>query len=131
MQASRRADGTLADPALYVKPVNIITITDGEFTDDAESVIVDVARKLDRMNALPWQVGVQFFQIGDDQAVQRYLQELDDDLGKWCRDEKLRDIVDTVPWKGKRGMSLDADGILKCVLGAVNKKLDRRRVSLA
>ena len=126
MQASRRPDGTLSNPALYVKPINIIAITDGEFTDDAETIIVDVARKLDKLNALPWQVGIQFFQIGDDQNVQRYLQELDDDLGKWCRDEKLRDIVDTLPWKGKRGTSLDADGILKCVLGAVNKKLDRR-----
>ncbi|KAJ6160497.1 hypothetical protein N7470_003893 [Penicillium chermesinum] len=103
MQASRREDGTLANAALYVKPINVITITDGEFTDDAESIIVDVARKLDKIHALPWQVGIQFFQIGDDQGVQRYLQELDDDLGKWCRDERLRDIVDTLPWKGKRG----------------------------
>ncbi|KAJ5091260.1 hypothetical protein NUU61_006130 [Penicillium alfredii] len=114
-----------------VKPVNIIAITDGEFTDDAESVIVQVARTLDhpRCNALPWQVGIQFFQIGADEHVRRYLEELDDDLGTRCRDERLRDIVDTVPWKGRRGQVLDADGILKCVLGAVNKKLDRRQVS--
>ena len=114
----------------FVKPINIITITDGEFTDDAESVIVQVARTLDnpRVNALPWQIGIQFFQIGDDANVRRYLQELDDDLGRWCRDERLRDIVDTVPWRGKQGQTLDADGILKCVLGAVNKKLDRRQV---
>ncbi|KAJ5204853.1 uncharacterized protein N7498_005732 [Penicillium cinerascens] len=113
-----------------VKPINIITITDGEFTDDAESVIVQVAKTLDnpRVNALPWQIGIQFFQIGDDANVRRYLQELDDDLGKWCRDGRLRDIVDTVPWRGRQGQTLDADGILKCVLGAVNKKLDRRRV---
>lgn len=130
MQANRTGDGSLRDPALYVKPVNIIAITDGEFTDDAESVIVQVAKVLDspQVRALPWQVGIQFFQIGDDENVRRYLQELDDDLGKWCRDERLRDIVDTVPWKGKRGLSLDAEGILKCVLGAVNKKYDRRLV---
>lgn len=132
MQAAykKHGDGALRDPALYVKPINIITITDGEFTDDAESVIVQVARALDapRCAALPWQIGIQFFQIGNDENVQRYLQELDDDLGKWCRDEQLRDIVDTVPWKGKRGESLDAEGILKCVLGAVNKKYDRRKV---
>ena len=132
MQASRSADGTLPDPSLLVKPINIITITDGEFTDDAESVIVQVAKTLDHQhcNALPWQVGIQLFQIGDDQSVQRYLQELDDDLGKYCSDKHLRDIVDTVPWrgKGKKGQSLDADGILKCVLGAVNKKYDRRQI---
>ncbi|KAJ5089255.1 hypothetical protein N7532_007939 [Penicillium argentinense] len=130
MQANRNADGSLRDPLMAVKPINIITITDGEFTDDAESVIVRVAKALDhsRCNALPWQVGIQFFQIGDDQRVQRYLQELDDDLGRWCKDEHLRDIVDTVPWKGKRGRSLDAEGILKCLLGAVNKKYDRRQV---
>lgn len=131
MQAAQNADGTTLPPSeLYVKPMNIITITDGEFTDDAESVIVQVAKALDSpgVRALPWQVGIQFFQIGDDEGVRRYLQELDDDLGKWCRDERLRDIVDTVPWRGKTGQSLDAEGILKCVLGAVNKKLDRRRV---
>lgn len=130
MQASRNTDGSLHDPAMLVKPINIITITDGEFTDDAESVIVQVAKALDhpRCNALPWQVGIQFFQIGDDRSVQQYLQELDDDLGKWCSDEHLRDIIDTVPWRGKRGQSLDAEGILKCVLGAVNKKYDRRQV---
>lgn len=128
MQAALRPDGSLPDPSLFVKPVNIITITDGEFTDDAESVIVQVARTLDNpaVRGLPWQVGIQFFQIGDDEGVRRYLQELDDDLGKWCRDERVRDIVDTVPWRGKRGQALDAEGILKCVLGAVNKKLDRK-----
>ncbi|KAJ5167336.1 uncharacterized protein N7482_006117 [Penicillium canariense] len=130
MQASRNPDGSLSDASLYIKPVNIITITDGEFTDDAESVIVQVAKVLDSAGceALPWQVGIQFFQIGDDEQVRRYLQELDDDLGKWCRDEKLRDIVDTVPWRGRTGGPLNAEGILKCVLGAVNKKYDRRRV---
>ncbi|KAJ5682787.1 hypothetical protein N7462_005952 [Penicillium macrosclerotiorum] len=128
MQAA--AEYPLPDPSMYVKPVNIIVITDGEFTDDAESVIVQVARQLDgpRCAALPWQVGIQLFQIGDDEDVRRYLQELDDDLGKWCQDEKMRDIVDTVPWQGKFGGGLDADGILKCVLGAVNKKYDRRRI---
>lgn len=130
MQAARTPDGYLSDPSLYVKPVNIITITDGEFTDDAESVIVQVARTLDSAGcgALPWQVGIQFFQIGEDESVRRYLETLDDDIGRWCRDEKVRDIVDTVPWRRKSGQGLDAEGILKCVLGAVNKKYDRRSV---
>jgi len=87
----------------HVKPINIITITDGEFTDDAESIIMQVAKVLDDLHALPWQVGIQFFQIGDDANVRKYLQELDDDLGKSCRDGRCRDIVDTVPWRGKQG----------------------------
>ncbi|KAJ5259421.1 hypothetical protein N7478_012402 [Penicillium angulare] len=129
MEASREQHGGLLDPSLLVKPVNIIVITDGEFTDDAESVIEQVARKLDTPNpAVPWQVGIQFFQIGNDRAARRYLEELDDNLGRSCVDEKLRDIVDTVPWRGETGRTLDAQGILKCVLGAVNKKLDRRQV---
>lgn len=130
MQAAQNADGSLRDPGLYVKPMNIIAITDGEFTDDAESAIVQVVRALDRpqVAAVPWQVGIQFFQIGNDESVRRYLQELDDDLGKWCRDERLRDMVDTVPWRGKRGQGLDGEGILKCVIGAVNRKYDRWRV---
>ncbi|KAK1146945.1 hypothetical protein N8T08_002272 [Aspergillus melleus] len=108
-----------------VKPLNIIAITDGAFTDDAESILVDVAKRLDYCRAVPWQVGVQFFQIGNDTAARAYLQELDDELGKRAQQEHLRDIVDTVPWKGKSGQTLSAEGILKCVLGAVNRKYDK------
>lgn len=132
MAAATDEDGNLTNPALFVKPLNVIAITDGAFTDDAESVIVDVARRLDGPkcgNAVPWQVGIQFFQIGDDELARRYLEELDDELGTKVRDGNLRDIVDTVPWKGRSGRTLTADGILKCVLGAVHKKYDNRRVT--
>lgn len=115
------------DAECQVKPINIITITDGEFTDDAESVLVQVARQLDQPKYCrpPWQVGIQFFQIGSDEDVRQYLQHLDDNLG---HDRYLRDMVDTVPWRPQAGQTLDADGILKCVLGAVNRKLDRKKV---
>ncbi|KAI9042168.1 uncharacterized protein KD926_006087 [Aspergillus affinis] len=112
-------------PVDPVKPLNIIAITDGAFTDDAESILVDVAKRLDYCRAVPWQVGVQFFQIGNDAAARAYLQELDDELGKRAQQDHLRDIVDTVPWKGKSGQTLSAGGILKCVLGAVNRKYDK------
>lgn len=116
------------DPGTSVKPLNIIAITDGEFTDDAQSVIVDVAKRLDGppIRAVPWQVGIQFFQVGDDEAARVYLQALDDDLGVLSRQDNLRDMVDTVPWRGQSGQTLNADGILKCVLGAVNRKYDKR-----
>ncbi|KAB8274357.1 hypothetical protein BDV30DRAFT_209303 [Aspergillus minisclerotigenes] len=113
------------DPSETVKPLNIITITDGVFTDDAESVIINAAKRLDKSNATPWQVGLQFFQIGDDKHAQEYLQMLDDDLGHKSKNEGMRDIVDTVPWRGDKGQTLSADGILKCVLGAVNRKYDK------
>ncbi|RHZ59022.1 uncharacterized protein CDV56_103402 [Aspergillus thermomutatus] len=129
MAAATDEDGNLRDPAKFVKPLNIIAITDGVFTDDAESVIVDVAKRLDgpRCRAVPWQVGIQFFQIGDDEGARRYLEDLDDDLGKMAKEDNLRDIVDTVPWRGHRGQTLNAEGILKCTMGAVHKKYDKRK----
>ncbi|KAL4880984.1 hypothetical protein BJY04DRAFT_190553 [Aspergillus karnatakaensis] len=110
-----------------LKPLNIIVITDGVFTDDAETVIVNVARQLDKpsMQAVPWQVGIQFFQVGDDQQAQKYLQSLDDELVRRRSCDGIRDIVDTVPWRGEKGKVLNAEGILKCVVGAVNKKYDK------
>jgi len=43
----------------------------------------------------------------------------------------LRDIVDTVTWSGRDGRerALSANGVLKVVLGAVVRRLDRRRAS--
>ena len=109
-----------------VKPLNVIVVTDGVASDDVESVIVAAAKKLDRWDAPAWQVGIQFFQVGREPGAAAALKELDDDLcGEGCRD-----IVDTVPWSGEDGTGLNADGILKCVLGAVHRKLDRKRVSL-
>ncbi|KAL2006583.1 hypothetical protein VTN00DRAFT_9251 [Thermoascus crustaceus] len=128
MTAATDDDGVLRDPSLAVRPLNIIAITDGAFTDDAESVILDAAKRLtsDKCKAVPWQVGIQFFQIGDDEAAREHLQELDDELSDKVKNEKLRDIVDTVPWRGERGQTLSGEGVLKVVLGAVNKKYDRR-----
>ncbi|EPS43538.1 hypothetical protein H072_2466 [Dactylellina haptotyla CBS 200.50] len=103
------------------KPVNIIVITDGVPTDDVESHIVKYAKKLDRLDADLTQVGIQFFQIGSDKEATEALRELDDELGN-MRD--VRDMVDTAPWKG----SLHGDQMLKVVLGAVNKRLDRKRI---
>lgn len=112
------------------KPLNIIVITDGAPSDDVESVLINAAQKLDRLDAEPWQVGVQFFQVGEEEGAREHLAGLDDELSRFGGG--CRDIVDTVPFvpgaRG-RGMALSADGILKVVLGAVNKRLDRRRNS--
>lgn len=127
MAANTDEFGNLLNPTLAVRPMNIIVITDGVFSDDAESVILNAARTLEECHAIPWQIGIQFFQIGTDIAAQKYLQQLDDELGKAVKTGYVRDIVDTVPWKGQTGRTLSGDGILKVVLGAVNKRLDREK----
>lgn len=109
-----------------VKPINIIVITDGVPTDDPESVIIQAARKLDDMDAPLYQAGIQFFQVGNEASASKSLKELDDDLVK----QGVRDMVDTCSWKadGAKGAArgeLSAPQILKAVLGAVVRKIDR------
>ena len=67
--------------------------------------------------------------MGEEYGAAEALQDLDDGIASMSG---VRDIVDTVPWKSQNGGSsgLNAEGILKVVLGAVNKRLDRKRVSL-
>ena len=112
------------------KPLNIIVLTDGEPSDDVESVIIAAARKLDKLDAPAWQVGIQFFQIGQDEQARRHLKRLDDELDLMAgtaasgAGEGLRDMVDTVPYaQGNR--TITAEGILKVVLGAVHRRYDR------
>ncbi|KAH0541526.1 hypothetical protein FGG08_004001 [Glutinoglossum americanum] len=110
------------------KPLNIIVITDGVPSDDVESVLINAAKKLDKADAPAWQVGVQFFQVGCEPGAADALKELDDGLEEMGGG--VRDIVDTVPWCGRTGEGgLNAEGILKVVLGAVNRRLDRKRGS--
>lgn len=110
-----------------VKPINIICITDGEPSDDVESPLIATAKKLDKLDAPAWQVGVQFFQVGRDEEARRHLRQLDDELAEIAGDDELRDIIDTVPFTGTEGTRLNGDGILKVVLGAVNRRLDRKK----
>lgn len=110
-----------------VRPINIIVITDGAASDDVESVLIQAAKKLDKLDAPPYQVGVQFFQVGNQPGATEALRELDDGLCDLTEDG-IRDMVDTVTWSRKNGRNtvLNADDILKTVLGAVIKRLDRR-----
>jgi hypothetical protein len=111
-----------------IKPINMIVITDGVPSDDVESVLIAAAKKLDKLDAPPYQVGVQFFQVGNELGAREALRELDDELV----DGGVRDIVDTVTWDIRSGGQtpvLTAESILKVVLGAVVRRLDRRRSS--
>ncbi|ORY56921.1 uncharacterized protein BCR38DRAFT_303540, partial [Pseudomassariella vexata] len=111
-----------------LRPLNIIVITDGEANDNVEESLGNAARFLDECGAPPYQIGVQFFQIGNVPGVAEYLQYLDDELGRNSRNG-FRDMIDTVTFDclpGDTAPTLTADGILKAVLGAVVKRLDRR-----
>ena len=100
------------------------------WTDEVKSPIVVAAKKFDRLDAPAWQVGIQFFQVGRDADARRSLEELDDDLAELAGDADMRDIVDAVPWTGLQGERLTADSILEVVLGAVNRRLDRKERGL-
>lgn len=108
------------------KPINIICITDGEPSDDVESPLIAAAKKLDKLDAPAWQIGVQFFQVGHDEQAKKHLKQLDDELAEIAGDDEMRDIVDTVPFSVE-GRKLTGEGILKVVLGAVNRRLDRKK----
>ncbi|KAF1996349.1 hypothetical protein P154DRAFT_443631 [Amniculicola lignicola CBS 123094] len=112
------------------KPINIIIITDGEPSDDVESPIIMAAKKLDKFDAPAWQVGIQFFQVGKEPGAREHLKQLDDGLAELAGDDELRDIVDTVPFTGADNSELSAAGILKVVLGSVNRRLDRNSKEL-
>ncbi|KAH6667266.1 hypothetical protein B0J14DRAFT_677131 [Halenospora varia] len=106
-----------------LKPLNLIVLTDGVPSDDVESVLLSAAKKLDKLDAPPFQVGVQFFQVGNELGAKRELEELDDELCNLL--EGGTGGLST----SEGGVGLTGDGILKAVLGAVVKKLDRRRAS--
>jgi hypothetical protein len=67
------------------------------------------------------------FTVGHDEAAKAHLKQLDDELAEIAGDGEIRDIVDTVPFTGAYGIGLNGDGILKVVLGAVNRRLDRKK----
>lgn len=117
--------------ATGIKPINVIVVTDGVPTDDPETVLLSFAKRLDRIDAPPYQLGVQFFQVGNEKGAREALLELDDNLGREA-DAGVRDIVDTTTWDQTQGSRpvLTMDGMLKAVLGSVVKRLDRKRISM-
>lgn len=121
-QFERNSEGT--------KPINIIVITDGEPSDDVEAPIIACAKKLDKLDAPAWQVGIQFFQVGKEAGAREALKQLDDGLREASGDDELRDIVDTVPFTGDDDAELTGEGVLKVVCGAVNRRLDRKSKEL-
>merc|ERR1711939_1216541 len=58
------------------------------------NIIVSAAKKLDAYGAEPWQMGIQFFQVGREPEAAEDLRDLDDSLSST---HGVRDMVDTVP----------------------------------
>ncbi|KAG9093793.1 hypothetical protein FRC07_011413 [Ceratobasidium sp. 392] len=102
-----------------IKPVNFIVITDGAPTDDPESVIVAIARRLDAGHYPLMQVGIQFVQIGTAEDTAEALKELDDGLAQI---HGIRDIVDTTPYAGSQ---FNTELLVKILLGGINRRVDR------
>jgi hypothetical protein len=94
------------------------------------SVVGNKRRRPDGFDAQAWQVGIQFFQVGMGEGAREHLKQLDDGLRELAGDDKLRDIVDTVPFTGEWESQISAVGIMKVVLGSVNRKLDRNSKEL-
>lgn len=83
-------------------------------------MIAAAARRLDEGRYPLSQVGIQFVQIGNHRSATEYLRSLDDELqGEY----HVRDIVDTTPYLGGR---LNADTIIKILLGGINRRVDKR-----
>ncbi|KAI0450229.1 hypothetical protein F5B21DRAFT_442930 [Xylaria acuta] len=107
-----------------VTPLNVILISDLQWrgNDDCLETIARTARRLDIVGAPKYQVGVQFFRVGDagremDGATVRFM---DDRIWK---ERGVRDMVDMTTWTGRPG-ELSPKGILKVVLGAVRRSID-------
>ncbi|BGP40236.1 hypothetical protein JCM10449v2_004194 [Rhodotorula kratochvilovae] len=113
-----RVEGAKATKA-RVKPLLLLVLTDGRADDPdmVKDIIVEMAQRLDEIRAPPYQLGLQFIQIGTDPEARAFLQELDDDLKPQLG---VRDMVDCTPYEGR----ITPEFILKAALGSVNKALD-------
>ena len=63
-----------------LKPLNLIVITAGHFDDNPYEALLKCAAELDDLDAPPYQVGVQLFQIGNSKITRRKLEYADHGL---------------------------------------------------
>ncbi|KAI2628509.1 hypothetical protein GGR54DRAFT_346979 [Hypoxylon sp. NC1633] len=104
-----------------VVPLNIIVITAGVTDDNPNDTLIRTARQLDELDAPEYQVGIQFFRVGHDESARQAMKFADESLAQAM---DFRDMVDTVTWSGKEG-ELSPDAVLKVVLGAVERSIDK------
>ncbi|KAI1087139.1 hypothetical protein F5B19DRAFT_88816 [Rostrohypoxylon terebratum] len=104
-----------------LRPLNLIVVTAGMTDDNPYNTLIQAARILDSCHAPPYQVGIQLFRVGDHDDARRAIEFADDGLAKVLN---IRDMVDTVTWTNGPG-ELAPDAVLKIVLGAVEKSIDK------
>ncbi|SCV71858.1 BQ2448_4552 [Microbotryum intermedium] len=106
------------------KPMNLIVLTDGapDRGESAEPVIVEMAQRLDKIRMPPFQLGIQFVQIGTDDEAAQSLRSLDDDLRE---KHGIRDIVDTTLFDVQGGQ-LNVEYLMKALLGGMNRSVDNQ-----
>ncbi|KAK7055362.1 hypothetical protein R3P38DRAFT_2846632 [Favolaschia claudopus] len=123
--AEIQPDGTPRDRQTgeQIKRINFIVITDGISADDPKYPIIEAATRLKAMrNLTRVQLGIQFVQIGNDEEATRGLQALDDNLTK---ERDIWDIVDTTPYSKLNPVT--ADGLIKVLLGGINRRVDEQQ----
>ncbi len=108
-----------------VKPLDIIVISDGNPGDDLKSVIVSVARDLDELKTLAWQVRIQLCQVGSNPEVGKSHEDLDASLAYQSeRNKESRNVVAMIPWM----KTLDGKAILTSALGAMERRPNNRHI---
>lgn len=80
-RAAKNAD-CWADDLPKIKPLNLIVVTDGIFddSDNVEDYLVQVVVEMILLKAPPKYIGIQFIQIGRDEASSQLLGRFDDEL---------------------------------------------------
>jgi len=111
------------------RPLNIIVWTDGDCSKwELKNVIIDAARRLDRINAPGNQCGIQFLQVGNLYGIEDWLKSLDDDLQ--AEANLTRDMVDTKKYSDIQAMGgFDAKNIVTVIVGALSKRHDRMNLA--
>lgn len=130
---------------LFVKPVNFIVITDGEpstlcleiirqnpNTPGQDHVKLSIAKAIVRLQHIrtktpkQTQIGIQFFQVGQDPGAKEFLANVDNKLCTFMGISEEWDIVDTCTFDKESGGRpiITKEGIYKVLLGAINKRMD-------
>ena len=113
-----------------VKLINLIVLTNSVPLTNVELILLFAAKKLDKLDALLFQVNVQFFQVSNKEGAKEALKELNNKLSGKVKGS-VRDIVNTITQTSNKspsdkGVSLTSNGILKVYLGSVVQRLNRQ-----
>ncbi|CCX08762.1 hypothetical protein FPQ18DRAFT_316536 [Pyronema domesticum] len=121
-----------------IKPMNIICITDGEPNDyiNLTDIIKLTAMKLKALedehrakigNRELRQLGIQFVQVGSDDAATKFLRKLDTEFEKTPGNPyDIVDVFDYQQWlkDPSSGSTLRAEDLVKLLMGAIDPKWD-------